>query len=191
MKLIFFLFIYIVHAIVVMWMIQYFLTEFLLSICICIFEWTEGVIILLMEMYEWVSGDHLILQHLLILPKEYVEWYLYPLMFVKESSRIGVSLIKFENAYVLTIMTVLACLLVDNLRSFQKLRKLSLHLDNFEETCPICLEDLITPNEEAERIRCGHFFHNSCLSKWIMRSKEITKHLSYNYSCPICRHPLH
>lgn len=44
-----------------------------------------------------------------------------------------------------------------------------------QKQCSICLSIIkntivITP--------CFHYFHKNCLSEW----------LSYNYSCPMCRH---
>jgi hypothetical protein len=44
------------------------------------------------------------------------------------------------------------------------------------EDCSICLNS-ITPEEMLYDIPCGHFFHQSCLSKWLDRQP----------SCPLCR----
>ncbi|XP_053615299.1 E3 ubiquitin-protein ligase TRAIP-like isoform X2 [Plodia interpunctella] len=43
-------------------------------------------------------------------------------------------------------------------------------------TCTICTE-LIRTNEDFKVTKCGHLFHNSCLSDWLLRSQ----------SCPQCR----
>lgn len=102
---------------------------------------------------------------------------------MKESS-IGKLLLKIENAYVIGILSILICFVVDNIRSYKKLCELARNLETFDEQCPICLEDLITPNEEAERIKCGHYFHNSCLSKWIMDPNDRPNEPK---GCPVCR----
>lgn len=41
--------------------------------------------------------------------------------------------------------------------------------------CSICLE----PNEESVRLPCGHFFHEDCISVWLLeRCSE----------CPLCKY---
>lgn len=70
-------------------------------------------------------------------------------------------------------------------------------------SCSICAELFRGPDAQNLHVtRCGHVFHNECLSKWLERyqTKSITwlnsielKHLSYYYfflrknTCPECR----
>lgn len=42
--------------------------------------------------------------------------------------------------------------------------------------CAVCAEGLRL-GAEVKRIPCGHVFHHDCISRW----------LSVNYSCPLCR----
>ncbi|EDK31734.2 zinc finger, C3HC4 type (RING finger) protein (macronuclear) [Tetrahymena thermophila SB210] len=184
-----FLAIYIIHALLLILLIQYFLTDAIMYLCTMLFYSTEFLIQLILQLQQWIAGDHIILQHLLIFPKDYLNWYLSPVDFIK-SNFIGKYIIKLEHTYIMVTLILVICFLIDNIRSYRKLCELAKHLEDFEQSCPICLEDLITPNEEAERIKCGHFFHNSCLSKWFMRQEEFTVNQNYTYTCPCCRHPL-
>lgn len=43
--------------------------------------------------------------------------------------------------------------------------------------CSVCLTHDVTP-ETGGALRCGHTFHNECISKWFMRGK---------FNCPCCR----
>jgi hypothetical protein len=50
---------------------------------------------------------------------------------------------------------------------------------NTEETCPVCLEMLL--NKDTYKIKtCKHIFCKECITKW----------LSDNISCPICKNEL-
>ena len=42
------------------------------------------------------------------------------------------------------------------------------------KTCNICLEI----NNDSLRLPCGHFFHEDCISKWLLEKSNL---------CPICR----
>lgn len=46
--------------------------------------------------------------------------------------------------------------------------------------CPICLELVI--NKDNMRTICGHYFHSSCMTKYIVKVKY-----NKNISCPQCR----
>ena len=40
-------------------------------------------------------------------------------------------------------------------------------IKDINDCCSICLESLVHPFEEMETLKCGHNFHNSCITKWI------------------------
>lgn len=44
------------------------------------------------------------------------------------------------------------------------------------QTCPICL-DVYQQSEILTQLRCSHFFHTSCVTRWFQRSTQ----------CPLCR----
>lgn len=47
-------------------------------------------------------------------------------------------------------------------------------------SCAICLEDF-AEGDEAQRLPCGHIFHNPCIKEWLLRSRH----------CPLrCPEPL-
>ena len=54
--------------------------------------------------------------------------------------------------------------------------------DHLNQECSICCE------KKCEyKLKCGHFFHSKCISKWI----DSKANLSYAApDCPICRSPL-
>ena len=49
-----------------------------------------------------------------------------------------------------------------------------------EHDCAVCLTRF-EPDSEINRLPCGHFFHKSCLEKWLDY---------WNTTCPLCRTPL-
>jgi len=51
---------------------------------------------------------------------------------------------------------------------------------DFKTTCTICLDPLITKNENQQHIvalPCNHFFHQGCINDWFNRHQW----------CPICK----
>ena len=46
-----------------------------------------------------------------------------------------------------------------------------------EVECAICMCDDIDQQSGGGRLRCGHYFHNKCISQW----------LSTSLTCPCCR----
>jgi hypothetical protein len=46
----------------------------------------------------------------------------------------------------------------------------------FEDECAICYSAYELGSYQAH-MRCGHFFHSRCLTKWLQR----------NQTCPVCR----
>ena len=50
------------------------------------------------------------------------------------------------------------------------------NLENVEDTCCICYNEYDS-EEKPSRLKCGHIFHNSCITKWLKTSG----------TCPICR----
>lgn len=60
----------------------------------------------------------------------------------------------------------------------QNLPVIIINEKQFEENvqCPICMEDFKL-NEEAKKLPCNHFFHESCIAQW----------LKLHGTCPVCR----
>lgn len=50
-------------------------------------------------------------------------------------------------------------------------------IHNYNDVCPICYQPLLT----AKITPCGHFFHATCLKKW----------LYVKDTCPMCHKKLH
>jgi len=51
---------------------------------------------------------------------------------------------------------------------------------DFESNCPICLELLITKNEQQQKIitlPCNHHFHQGCINEWLKSVRN----------CPMCK----
>ena len=54
------------------------------------------------------------------------------------------------------------------------------HVDN-EDLCSICLDH--EPSLELVELPCGHVFHKSCMTKWLMSSQARRR-------CPLCKRSL-
>ena len=50
------------------------------------------------------------------------------------------------------------------------------------DTCSICLED-VTSKGSSRKLKCGHMFHNKCVSQWLNSGNENA------HCCPLCRKP--
>jgi len=50
------------------------------------------------------------------------------------------------------------------------------------DTCSICLED-VTSKGSSKKLKCGHMFHNKCVSHWLNSENENA------HCCPMCRKP--
>ena len=48
------------------------------------------------------------------------------------------------------------------------------------EPCSICLENFDGKNKEKYVLFCNHYFHRSCVNKWLVKHN----------SCPLCREPI-
>ena len=55
--------------------------------------------------------------------------------------------------------------------------KITQDIINKAETkeCTICLDEYVV-NEQISYLTCFHFFHSSCIKKWVKNSKK----------CPLC-----
>jgi hypothetical protein len=50
-----------------------------------------------------------------------------------------------------------------------------------DDNCSICLCPFDTENTTKKILKCGHYFHSECVSRWISEGKN---------TCPICRDPI-
>ncbi|KAF0897449.1 hypothetical protein E2562_037348 [Oryza meyeriana var. granulata] len=46
-----------------------------------------------------------------------------------------------------------------------------------EQSCAVCLEDFVAGGDKLRMMPCSHFFHQTCIFKWLYVSLH----------CPICR----
>lgn len=95
------------------------------------------------------------------------------------------------------IIVVYVIQVIRNLGILQRMVKNSEKVKDIDEVCCICLESLVQPFEEIEQLKCNHIMHVSCLSKWIMTTKNspLSVYNEVNYqngtiNCPLCRMPL-
>lgn len=66
--------------------------------------------------------------------------------------------------------------------------------DMSNETCPICLEIVGSPDlngriESWTTLYCGHFFGSACIQTWLQRSFDEDERQDMDPGCPICRSP--
>ena len=45
--------------------------------------------------------------------------------------------------------------------------------------CPICYDEIENKNKISQ-LKCGHIFHQECISEWTKKCKE-------GNNCPVCR----
>ncbi|KAE8577297.1 hypothetical protein XENTR_v10004510 [Xenopus tropicalis] len=53
--------------------------------------------------------------------------------------------------------------------------------------CPVCYEQLQTPNTAERRLNCGHSFCHDCLVKYLLSAKQEGS-VRKNIICPLCRY---
>ncbi|XP_072960053.1 E3 ubiquitin-protein ligase RHA1B-like [Typha angustifolia] len=53
--------------------------------------------------------------------------------------------------------------------------------DGDDESCVICLDDLVAGEEVRVLPRCHHTFHKGCIDRWLTAPSRV---------CPICRGPV-
>lgn len=71
-----------------------------------------------------------------------------------------------------TSLTVMRMVLLGRMKA-EELKSLNMET----ESCPICLQNLVSSSKTLTRMRCSHVFHNDCLMEW----------LSSKNTCPLCR----
>ncbi|XVF88624.1 hypothetical protein PTKIN_Ptkin19aG0065800 [Pterospermum kingtungense] len=45
--------------------------------------------------------------------------------------------------------------------------------------CSVCMENFWQSQEAARQVSCGHVYHHSCITDWLLNGN--------NNSCPLCR----
>ncbi|OMO58295.1 Zinc finger, RING-type [Corchorus olitorius] len=59
---------------------------------------------------------------------------------------------------------------------------------NATGNCSICMESFRQKSDDdddvlaARQVSCGHVYHHSCISDWLLNGNS--------YSCPLCRHEI-
>lgn len=56
--------------------------------------------------------------------------------------------------------------------------KTSIGLD--ETICTICQDSLIIPTDPVFKLKCGHYFHKTCIQTWFVTRSD------NNHKCPVC-----
>ncbi|GMI88568.1 hypothetical protein HRI_002526100 [Hibiscus trionum] len=49
-------------------------------------------------------------------------------------------------------------------------------------SCSVCMECFDKSEETARRVWCGHVYHHSCITGWLLNGNS--------NSCPLCRHEI-
>ena len=67
-------------------------------------------------------------------------------------------------------------------KSLPGLNTCGVHRPFVETTCAICLDEVST-KVGSKRLKCGHTFHNKCITEWLDAGRE------NSHCCALCRTP--
>lgn len=69
--------------------------------------------------------------------------------------------------------------IIENGGKIKKLRKNKIKVLEINDICPICYDEIRNKNKISQ-LKCGHIFHQECISEWTKQSKD-------GNNCPVCR----
>ena len=112
--------------------------------------------------------------------EEYYELFLPPIIEINYIYNEGIiNFVEAVNELINPIMEDVLVTTDENTINQLKVLKYSLdyNLNNYNECCTICLDNMIE-NDEYYDIKCKHIFHKNCLFTYLK---------NYNHICPVCR----
>ena len=69
--------------------------------------------------------------------------------------------------------------ILENGGKIKKLTKDEIKVLEINDMCPICYDEIRNKNK-ISKLKCGHIFHQECISEWTKQCKE-------GNNCPVCR----
>ena len=69
--------------------------------------------------------------------------------------------------------------IIENGGKIKKLSKQEIEVLEINDMCPICYDEIKNKNKISQ-LKCGHIFHQECISEWTKKCKD-------GNNCPVCR----
>lgn len=127
-----------------------------------------------MENLRILNYTELILEHLEVIPPNYINYICYHL------NQIGWHFEDYDTVITNTVNEKYSEKeinnnVINNISTFS-FKKNNFNITNDTHNCIVCMCE-IEDNEECKKLKCGHMFHSNCIDNWLRRTLE----------CPMCR----